>query len=119
MDYNLTGDASLKQFAERQKASPMAEGDAARKQLETDGVNKQQAEAAAKKKAEDDAVAKKKEEEDRKKQQEQKPQENPSVLLAELNTKMATLLKYTYTVAHNTNENVTATRGLNNNLFKA
>ena len=48
-----------------------------------------------------------------------KTQENTETLLAELNTKMATLLKYTWTVANNTNETVNATRGLNNNLYKA
>jgi hypothetical protein len=107
MDYNLGGDALLKQFAERQKGSPMAAGDATRKQLETDGMNKQQAEVAAKA----EAAAKV--------EKEKSPQDSPTAQLAELNNKMATLLKYTYTVAHNTNENVSATRGLNNNLFKA
>jgi hypothetical protein len=107
MDYNLGGDALLKQFAERQKGSPMAAGDATRKQLETDGMNKQQAEVAAKA----EAAAKV--------EKEQSPQDSPTAQLAELNNKMATLLKYTWTVAHNTNENVSATRGLNNNLFKA
>jgi hypothetical protein len=108
MDYNLGGDALLKQFAERQKASPMAAGDSTRKQLETDGMNKQQAEVTAKAA---EAAAKV--------EKEKNPQDNPAAQLAELNNKMATLLKYTYTVAHNTNENVSATRGLNNNLFKA
>jgi hypothetical protein len=107
MDYNLGGDALLKQFAERQKGSPMAAGESTRKQLETDGMNKQQAEATAKA----EAAAKV--------EKEQSPQDSPTAQLAELNNKMATLLKYTWTVAHNTNENVSATRGLNNNLFKA
>jgi uncharacterized membrane protein YgcG len=107
MDYNLGGDALLKQFAERQKGSPMAAGESTRKQLETDGMNKQQAEATAKA----EAAAKV--------EKEKSPQDSPTAQLAELNNKMATLLKYTYTVAHNTNENVSATRGLNNNLFKA
>jgi uncharacterized membrane protein YgcG len=107
MDYNLGGDALLKQFAERQKGSPMAAGDATRKQLETDGMNKQQAEVAAKA----EAAAKV--------EKEKSPQDSATAQLAELNNKMATLLKYTWTVAHNTNENVSATRGLNNNLYKA
>ena len=64
------------------------------------------------------AEKKKVEEEAAKKKQEQKP-ESAETLLAELNTKMATLLKYTFTVAHNTNETVSATRGLNKNLYKA
>jgi uncharacterized membrane protein YgcG len=107
MDYNLGGDALLKQFAERQKGSPMAAGDTTRKQLETDGMNKQQAEVAAKA----EAAAKV--------EKEKSPQDSATAQLAELNNKMATLLKYTWTVAHNTNENVSATRGLNNNLYKA
>ena len=48
-----------------------------------------------------------------------KTQENTETLLAELNTKMATLLKYTWTVANNTNETVNATRGLTKDLFKS
>ena len=63
------------------------------------------------------SVPEKAEEDAGKKKQEQKP-ESAETLLAELNNKMATLLKYTFTVAHNTNETVSATRGLNNNLLK-
>jgi hypothetical protein len=76
--------------------------------------------AAAKKKMEEDAAAKAKEDAAAKEKQEQdkKSQESPSTLLAELNTKMATLLQYTFTVAHNTNETVSATRSLNKNGFK-
>jgi hypothetical protein len=108
MDYNLTGDAALKQFAEREKASPMAAADTTRKQIEAN-AEKKTAETAANTKAE----------EDRKKQQEQKPQENPSVLLAELNNKMAQMIKLQTQTTTNTYENVLATKGLNNNLYKA
>ena len=50
---------------------------------------------------------------------EKPPQENSSALLAELNNKMATLLKYTWTVAHNTNETVSATRSLSKDVYKS
>jgi hypothetical protein len=100
------------------KPQPTTQTDTGKKALEADAEKKKQ-EAEAK--AKTDAEAKAKEEAAAKEKQEQdkKSQESPSVLLAELNTKMATLLKYTFTVAHNTNENVTATRGLNKNLYKA
>jgi hypothetical protein len=97
-----------------------ASADTTRKSIEADAEKKKLEEAAAKKKIEEDAAAKAKEDAAAKEKQDQdkKSQESPSTLLAELNTKMATLLKYTYTVAHNTNENVSATRGLNKNLYK-
>ena len=100
-------------------AAPTVTADQAKKELEkqqqdkTAAEKKKVEEEAAKKKAEEDAV-KKKQEEDKNK----KP-ESAETLLAELNTKMATLLKYTFTVAHNTNETVSATRSLNGNLYKA
>ena len=99
-----------------------APADAAKKSLEADAEKKKAEEAAAKKKMEEDAAAKKKAEEDTNKKNEEEKNKKPEsaeTLLAELNTKMATLLKYTFTVAHNTNETVTATRGLNKNLYKA
>ena len=93
------------------------QADLTKKELE-----KQQQDKIAneKKKAEED-VAKKKADEDanKKKEGDNKKPESAETLLAELNTKMATLLKYTLTVAQNTNEGVTATRGLNKNLYKA
>ena len=99
-----------------------APADAAKKSLEADAEKKKAEEAAAKKKIEEEAAAKKKAEEDANKKKEEEKNKKPEsaeTLLAELNTKMATLLKYTFTVAHNTNETVTATRGLNKNLYKA
>jgi hypothetical protein len=84
-----------------------AQAGAARTQLEADA-----AKAAQEKQAAAAAAA-------AKPPPEKPPQENSSALLAELNNKMATLIKYTYTVAHNTNENVTATRGLSKDVYKA
>jgi colicin import membrane protein len=106
--------------AESTPIVPKSESTKAAESTKKDIEQKGQEKAAAEKKAADEAEAKKKAEEESKSKQEQekKTQESPSTLLAELNTKMATLLQYTFTVAHNTNENVTATRGLNKNGFK-
>jgi hypothetical protein len=84
-----------------------AQAGAARTQLEADA-----AKAAQEKQAAAAAAA-------AKPPPEKPPQDSAAAQLAELNNKMATLIKYTYTVAHNTNENVTATRGLNKDLYKA
>jgi len=95
-----------------------APADAAKKAIEADAEKKKVEEAAAaNKKAEEE---KKKADEDAKTKEEEKNKkpESAETLLAELNTKMATLLKYTFTVAHNTNETVSATRSLNKNGFK-
>jgi chemotaxis protein histidine kinase CheA len=102
-----------------QAALGPAASDQAKKDLEKQQQDKT---AAEKKKAEEEAAKKKQEEDAAKKKQEEdknKKPESAETLLAELNTKMATLLKYTWTVAHNTNETVSATRGLNNNLLKS
>jgi hypothetical protein len=99
-------------------AAPTVAADQAKKELEKQQQDKT---AAEKKKVEEDAAKKKAEEDAAKKKQEEdknKKPESAETLLAELNNKMATLLKYTFTVAHNTNETVSATRGLNNNLLK-
>ena len=64
-------------------------------------------------KAKEEAAAKEKEE------QSKKSQESPSTLLAELNTKMAQLIKLQAQTTTNTYENVMATKGLNKNLYKA
>jgi len=105
-------------LAKSQPANKTSDVDSGKKALEAEAEKKKQeadakakADAEAKKKAEDEAKEKEK-------NKDPKTQETPSALLAELNTKMATLLKYTYTVAHNTNETVSATRSLNGNLFK-
>ena len=134
---NLTGSSEdlLKGFAAREgsaliPAKPPATSattpatpasvDSTRKSMEADAEKKKVDEAAAKKKIEEDAAAKAKEDTTvkEKKEQDKKSQESPSTLLAELNTKMATLLQYTFTVANNTNETVNATRSLNKNLLK-
>jgi len=134
-DFNAGPEALLKQFAQKE-GSPLAEaqsvnpaapksqaalGPAAKDQTLKDLEKQQQDKTAAeKKKAEEEAAKKKAEDEAKEKEKNKDPktQETPATLLAELNTKMATLLQYTFTVAHNTNETVTATRGLNNNLLK-
>jgi hypothetical protein len=130
LDFNAGPEALLKQFDAKQggtleahvtgekPSSTASTVTTSVKTLEADAEKKKQQETAAKEKA--DAEAKSKAEEDAKKKEEEnkKSQESPSTLLAELNTKMATLLQYTFTVAHNTNENVSATRSLNGNLLK-
>jgi len=88
-------------------STQQSQADVARKQIEADA-----AKAAQEKQAAAAAAA-------AKPPPEKTPQENSSALLAELNNKMATLLKYTYTVAHNTNENVSATRSLNKDVYKS
>jgi hypothetical protein len=100
-------------------AAPTVAADQAKKELEKQQQDKT---AAEKKKVEEEAAKKKQEEDAAKKKQEEdknKKPESAETLLAELNTKMATLLKYTWTVAHNTNETVSATRSLNGNLLKS
>ena len=132
LDYSASPEALLKQFdakeggtlqahvtGEKPSSAASTEVAGAVKGLEAAAEKKKQ-EDEAKKKAEDEAKKKAEEEaKEKEKNKDQKTQESPSTLLAELNTKMATLLQYTFTVAHNTNENVTATRGLNKNGFKA
>ena len=55
---------------------------------------------------------------DLKQEQDKKAQESPSTLLAELNTKMAQLIKLQAQTTTNTYEAVMATKGLNKNGFK-
>jgi hypothetical protein len=100
------------------KPQPTTQTDAGKKALEADAEKKKQ-EADAK--AKTDAEAKAKEEAAAKEKQEQdkKSQESPSTLLAELNTKMAQLIKLQAQTTTNTYENVMATKGLNKNLYKA
>lgn len=117
MDYNAGSESLLKQMGQKE-GSALAGADAQKQALEAAAQKKKQDEEAAKNKSEEE---KKKAEEEKKKKEEEEKNKKPEsaeTLLAELNTKMATLLKYTFTVAHNTNETVSATRGLNNNLLK-
>jgi hypothetical protein len=100
------------------KSQPVTNVDSGKKTLEAEAEAKAKADAETKAKADAEAKAKADAEAKTKEEQTKKSQESPSTLLAELNTKMATLLQYTFTVAHNTNETVTATRSLNKNLLK-
>jgi hypothetical protein len=100
------------------KPQPTTQTDAGKKALEADAEKKKQeaeakAKADAEAKAKEDAVAKEKQEQDK------KSQESPSVLLAELNTKMAQMIKLQAQTTTNTYEGVLATKGLNKNLYKA
>jgi hypothetical protein len=127
--WNPDGSAKTETAKTSQPVNPAAPksqaalGPAAKDQTLKDLEKQQQDKTAAeKKKAEEDAAKKKQEEDAVKKKQEEdknKKPESAETLLAELNTKMATLLKYTFTVAHNTNETVSATRSLNGNLLKS
>jgi hypothetical protein len=105
-------------LAKSQPATKTSNVDSGKKALEADAEKKTaDAEAKAKTdaeaKAKEDAAAKEKEE------QNKKSQESPSTLLAELNTKMAQLIKLQAQTTTNTYENVMATKGLNKNLYKA
>jgi len=120
---NASPEELAKQFLTREGSPivPTSESTKAAESTKKEIEQKGQDKAAAEKKAADEAEAKKKAEDEAKekeKNKDQKTQESPSTLLAELNTKMATLLQYTFTVAHNTNETVSATRSLNKNGFK-
>jgi hypothetical protein len=137
MDYNASSESLLTQLAQKEGSALAAKPGATSpdmakttEALAAAAAEKKSIEAAAEKKKADEAAAKNKTEEEKKKadedakkkkeeEEKNKKPESAETLLAELNTKMATLLKYTFTVAHNTNENVTATRGLNKNLYKA
>ena len=136
MDYNASSESLLTQLAQKEGSALAAKPGAASpdmakttEALAAASASKKSMEAAAEKKKADEAAAKNKTEEEKKKadedakkkkeeEEKNKKPESAETLLAELNTKMATLLKYTFTVAHNTNETVSATRGLNNNLLK-
>jgi hypothetical protein len=122
INYSSSPETLLKQFAQAQNpknitsATPVipmaatAVGDTVRKQLEADAEKKKQEDIAAENKAA--VAAKEKEDKDK------KTQEYPLSLLAELNTKMAQMIKLQSQTSSNTYENVLATKGLNNNLFK-
>jgi hypothetical protein len=119
VDFNAGPEVLLKQFAQRE-GSPLA-GANAQKQAIVAEAEKKKDEAQKQAEAAEEARAAAAKSDPRRLDQgtTPKPQESAETLLAELNTKMATLLKYTFTVAHNTNETVSATRSLNGNLYKA
>jgi hypothetical protein len=123
INYNSSPENLLKQFAQAQNPKNVASaiptmppvaaavGDDVRKQLEADAEKKKQDAIAAENKA--TIAAKEKDDKDK------KTQEYPLSLLAELNTKMAQMIKLQSQTSTNTYENVLATKGLNNNLYKA
>ena len=117
-----TGSAPTSSSPTSSAATPAASApaDAAKKSIEADAEKKKVEEDAAKKKIEEDAAAKAKEDAAVKEKQDQdkKSQESPSTLLAELNTKMAQLIKLQAQTTTNTYETVVATKGLNKNGFK-
>ena len=123
INYNSSPENLLKQFAQAQNPKNVASaiptmppvaaavGDDVRKQLEADAEKKKQDAIAAENKA--TIAAKEKDDKDK------KTQEYPLSLLAELNSKMAQMIKLQSQTSTNTYENVLATKGLNNNLYKA
>jgi hypothetical protein len=99
------------------KPTPTTQTDTGKKALEVDAEKKKadddaKAKADAEAKLKEDAATKEKQEQDK------KAQESPSTLLAELNTKMAQLIKLQAQTTTNTYETVMATKGLNKNGFK-
>jgi hypothetical protein len=105
-------------LAKSQPATKTSNVDSGKKALEAD-AEKKTAEADAKAKADAEAKAKEDAAAKEKEEQNKKSQESPSTLLAELNTKMAQLIKLQAQTTTNTYENVMATKGLNKNLYKA
>ena len=105
-------------LAKSQPASKSSNVDSGKKALEAD-AEKKTAEATAKEKADAEAKAKEDAAAKEKEEQNKKSQESPSTLLAELNTKMAQLIKLQSQTTTNTYETVLATKGLNKNLYKA
>lgn len=96
------------------KSSPKeasSKGEAARKEIEADAAKKT---AEAEQRAKDAKDAK-----DEKSKDKQKTQESAESLLAQLNTHMAQLLKLTAQTTTNTYEQVVATKGLSQDLYKA
>ena len=100
-------------------APAAANADAAKKAIEIEAEKKKVDEATAKAKTDAEAKAKGDTAAKEKEEQNKKSQESPSVLLAELNNKMAQMIKLQAQTTTNTYENVMATKGLNKNLYKA
>jgi len=124
VDYNANGADLLKQYAaangsgliKDQKPASTTGAETVKKTIEADGEKKTaDAKAAVEKKAADE----KKQAEDAK-EGTKKPttQESAETLLAELNTKMAQLLKFSAQTTTNTYETFNAAKGLQGNLFK-
>ena len=119
VDFNAGPEVLLKQFAQRE-GSPLAGANEQKQAIVTEAEKKKD-EAQKQAEAAEEARAAAAKSDPRRLDQGTTPktQESAETLLAELNNKMTTLLQYTFTVAHNTNETVSATRGLNKNLYKA
>ena len=136
-DYNANGADLLKQFAKTnnselipkdpaeikkaaeikdQKPAATTAADTVKKTIEADGEKK----TADAKKAEDEKKAAEDKKTAESKDGEKKPttQETAETLLAELNTKMAQLLKFSAQTTTNTYETFNAAKGLQGNLFK-
>ena len=137
MDYNANGADLLKQFAttnkselipkdpaeikkaaeiKDQKPAATTAADTVKKTIEADGEKK----TADAKKAEDEKKAAEDKKTAESKDGTKKPttQETAESLLAELNTKMAQLLKFSAQTTTNTYETFNAAKGLQGNLFK-
>jgi hypothetical protein len=124
IDYGANGADLLKQYAtasgsgliKDQKPAATTGAETVKKTIEADGEKKTaDAKAAVEKKAADE----KKQAEDAK-EGTKKPatQESAETLLAELNTKMAQLIKFSAQTTTNTYETFNAAKGLQGNLFK-
>lgn len=112
------------ELSKKGEAAPKAQskeaakqGEATKKEVEAKGEEK----AAAEKKAQQEAEAKKAAEEKAKEEEKKKPttQESAETLLAQLNTHMARLIKLSEQTTTNTYEQVVATKGLSQDLYKA
>ena len=100
------------------KKEAAAKAEATKKEVEAKGEEK----AAAEKKAQQEAEAKKKAEEKAAEDEGKKQapaQESTESLLAQLNTHMARLIKLSEQTTTNTYEQVVATKGLTQDLFKS
>jgi hypothetical protein len=124
IDYNANGADLLKQYASAngsglikdQKPAASSGAETVKKTIEAEGEKKtEQEKAEALKKA-----AEAQEKEKQTKEGEKKPttQESAETLLAELNTKMAQLIKFSAQTTTNTYETFNAAKGLQGNLFK-
>lgn len=124
IDYNANGADLLKQYAtangsgliKDQKPAASSGAETVKQTIEKDGEKKtEQEKAEALKKA-----VEAQEKEKQTKEGEKKPttQESAETLLAELNTKMAQLLKFSAQTTTNTYETFNAAKGLQGNLFK-
>ena len=120
MDYNASPEALLKSFAEKQ-GSALTGANTSRKTMEVEAERKKEAEAKAA--ADQKQAAAKAQEANAKAEAEKsgKPgaPDSTNSLLAELNNKMAQLLKHQAQTTINTYETVVAAKSLSKDLFKS